>query len=164
MVDNTEDNKDYKDPDDENDHHPDSDDGSEANDAQTFFTTYDNDFEEFEDFDPDDSTLYDDKDFPNEVEVNNQVLHQAFLTSKEDDQNTQFRSKVELLPLNYEEVDNDETLIIEPELATVNDELTLEDEIETKIGFQIEKEWDEDELAKNENSNNDLTSGISIEF
>ena len=95
-----------------------------------------------EDFDPGDSTLIDDKDCPNDVEVNSQVLHQAFLTSKDDDQNTQLRSKVKLLPINYEEVDNDETLIIEPELATVNDELTLENKIETKIGFQIQKEWD----------------------
>ena len=131
--------------------------------SQVLLTAYDEDHDDLDDFDPGDENLYDIEDSPNDVEVDLSTPSQALLTSTITDMEIQVNNKPELGPIEYEEVDNDDTLMIEPELANKNIEFFSED-FENELGTQIQKDWEVNDKGIYNDSDNDLTPSNNIEI
>lgn len=92
-------------------------------DSQVFMTSYDEEHNDLDDFDPEDENLYDVEDCSNDVDVDTFTPSQAFLTNTIDDKEDYVHNKTEL---EYEEIDNDDTLMLDPEKATKNIELVTD--------------------------------------
>ena len=89
---------------------------------------------------------------------------QALLTSTITDMKIQVNNKPELIPIEYEEVDNDDTLMIEPELANKNIEFLSDEDFEKEIGSQIQNEWEIKDKERYNYMDNDLTTSNNIEI
>ena len=69
-----------------------------------------------------------------------------------------------MVKLEYEEVDNDDTLIMEPEKATNIMELMTDESFEKEIDSQIQNEWEVKDKEKYDNMDNDLTRSKNMEI
>ena len=155
--------EDDQDPDQDKDDEGDDDDEFLVEDSQVFMPSYEEEQNDLDDFDPEDESLYEEEDSPNDVDVGADNTSQILLTNTIDDKNVSVNTNSELVQVEYEEVEED-TMMLEPEEASKNSELITDEIFEEDLSLQIKKERVDKDKDRNSYLDNELTKSNKIEL